>query len=215
MQLLRRADQEPIWADEGEKEAWFWRPQGSLYLNLDRQEGELLFSQDYWLDLFIILYFHVLLASRGLLLHASAVMRHRRACVFPGPSGAGKSTIVSHSPGAQVMAVDTMALLLAGKDNQPKAYSIPYFTDWTGKGNNLNAPVRAFYFPVKARENRVQPLSPRETLTHLLPCIWADTIWQPRLERLFDLAVQAAEKIPGFLLYFRPEPQLWQAIDGY
>jgi hypothetical protein len=193
------------------------RRDSSLSLSLDfvKRCGEVRLSQPReWQNVLRIVYFHLLLEGQGLLLHASALAGSGEAYVFPGPSGAGKTSIVQQSPGMLVLTDEIAAVDVSGNGHPPQAHGTPFFGDWGCPGKNVTAPLRGLYFPVQDRENRLVPLTPAETLTRLLPCVCSYTTRKDLLQILFDTTIRLTERIPGFDLHFRPEPELWQAIHG-
>jgi hypothetical protein len=199
---------------EDEGEIKLWCQQFTLILDFARRQAEArLAGPEEYQNLLRILYFFEFLKCGGLLMHASSVVRQGRACIFPGQSGAGKTTIVRNSTGLSILTDEMSAVQTAANGAPPLAYGTPFYGDWNQVGEKLTAPVKGFYFPVQDGEHRAVPISPGETLTRLLPRIVIFTTWQPRIERILDLAVQLAERAPGYLLHFRPQPALWEAID--
>ncbi len=196
-------------------QVWLWRPNLSLTLDLEKREGEVRLSHPRdWENVLRFIYFHLLIERRGLLLHASSLARNGSAYVFPGPSGVGKTSIVQNSSGMLVLTDELAAVGLPENGSPPLAYGTPFYGDWGKPGENLAAPLKGLYFPVQDRKNFVTPLSPSETLDRLLPCVCTYTTRKDLLNQLVDLAVLLAQRVPGFALHFRPEPALWQAIDG-
>jgi hypothetical protein len=216
----------PFWVNNGgnrrdvrvaEKEDFisFWQPGFSMFLDLNRREGETRLSHPlFWQNVLRVLYFFELLEVQGLLFHASGLLRHGLAYVFPGPSGAGKTTIVRLSPGLPLLSDEIVAVQMFGNGESPKAHGTPFFGDLGQPGEEVTATLKGLYFPQKDKENRLVPLSPRGALMRLLPNVCAFTTWQPRLEKLFNLSFQLAEQAPGFDLHFRPEPDFWQVLNG-
>ena len=92
-------------------------------------------------------------------------------------------------------------------------HGTPFFGDLGHPGEKVTVPVKGLYFPVKAEENRVVPLTLAEAASHLLSCVCAYTTDAERLRKIFDLSHQLVERLPGYLLYFRPEPDFWRALD--
>ena len=203
------------WVVEGQEELWLWRQGLTLSLDFHKKEGEahLAEARD-WHNVLRITYFHLLLEQQGLLLHASGIVHGGEAYVFPGLSGAGKTTIVKHSPGMIVLSDEMVAVQLSSKGTPTMAFGTPFFGDWGKPGEKIVAPLKGLFFPCKAKKNRLVPLSPRETLTRLLPCVFTYTKCRPRLDKLFDLTAELAGRLPGFALHFRPGQDFWKVIDG-
>ena len=167
-----------------------------------------------WRNVLRVLYFYGFLDNTGLLLHASGLVRGNRAYVFPGVSDAGKTTIVRHSPGMPVLSDEVVAVKLGGRNEVPEAFGTPFYGDWGRPGEKIHAPIQGLYFPVKSTENRLEPLTPRETLTRLLPCIFSYTVFPARLEKLVDFGIHLAAQVPGFAFYFQPGATMWEALDA-
>jgi hypothetical protein len=210
------------WVLETADEARLCLPDLGLHLHLflPQREVEVKLAavpelgQAQWRNVLRVLYFYGFLEGQGLLLHASGLMRQGQAYLFPGVAEAGKTTIVRHSPGMPVLSDEVVAVQLAGNGNPATAYGTPFYGDWGQPGERLAAPVRGLYFPVKASGTQLLPLTPRETLTRLLPCIFTYTTFRSRLEQLFHLASELVFQVPGFALHFRPEPEMWEAIGA-
>ena len=215
MQPIFISDLSEVWVEESEEKFWLSHPGLDLFLDLPNKTGKAILSQPRsWQDVLRITHFHLLLERRGLLLHASGLVRGGRAYVFPGPSGAGKTTIVRHSPGMTLLSDEIVALGLAGGGAGVTALGTPFYGEWGQPGEQISTPLQGLYFPCQARENRLVPLDPRQVVSRLLPCICTYTVRQSRLEKIFALGIELAARVPGFDLHFRPEPGLWRAIDG-
>lgn len=217
-------DEEPgdWWIEENQEEAKLWLPAMGLQLRLllpfVKAEVHLseasTMSPVQWRNVLRVLYFYGFLGNTGLLLHASGLVRGNRAYVFPGVSDAGKTTIVRHSPGMPVLSDEVVAVRL-GETHEPSvAFGTPFFGDWGRPGEKIHAPIQGLYFPVKSTENRLEPLTPRETLTRLLPCIFSYTVFPARLEKLVDFGIHLASQLPAFAFYFQPGAKMWEALDA-
>jgi hypothetical protein len=217
-------DEEPgdWWIEENQEEATLWLPVMGLQLRLllpfvkaeVQLSGASTLSPVQWRNVLRVLYFYGFLEYTGLLLHASGLVRGNRAYVFPGVSDAGKTTIVRHSPGMPVLSDEVVAVRLGGRNEVPVAFGTPFYGDWGRPGEKIHLPIQGLYFPVKSAETRLEPLTPRETLTRLLPCIFSYTVFPARLEKLVDFGIQLASQVPAFAFYFQPGAKMWEAIDA-
>jgi hypothetical protein len=206
--------QQEIWVREDQDSLFLWRRGLSLLFNLRDGTAQAQLSQDNdWQSILRILYFFAFLKEDGLLLHASALVHRDQVYVFPGESGAGKTTIVRLSPHLPMLTDEITALQMMD-DGQVVGHGTPFHGDLGIPGDRLSVPVKGFYYPVQAQENRVVPLTTQESANHLLSCVCAFTTWKERLNRVFDMSFKLAERLPGHLLYFRREPDFWRAIDG-
>lgn len=203
------------WVADDEQTFSLWRPGLSFSLDLAAKTGQIRLGQPrYWQDVLRVICFIELLPRRGLLLHASGLVRDERAFLFPGPSGAGKTTIVRHSPGLTLLSDDIVAVRLLSGNGPVKALGTVFYGEWGKPGEQISAPLQGFYFPVKAKEDRLVPLNAHAVLSRLLPCVCTFTTWRPRLQRVFELAAELAERVPGYELHFRQGPDFWQVIDA-
>jgi hypothetical protein len=214
MALHQWDSKQRIWLKEDEHSLFLWRRGVSLAVNFKEGWAEARISKkNDWQIILRILYFFGFLKEQGLLLHASSLVHRGMAYVFPGASGAGKTTIVRLSPELPLLTDEISAIQLTG-NGQVLGHGTPFFGDLGQPGQKLTVPVKGLYFPVKAAENQVAPLDPSETARRLMSCVCVFTTEPERLKAIFALSHRLAERLPGYLLYFRPEPEFWRAIDG-
>ena len=202
------------WVAETQDEVSFWTDDLALDLDLEGKSGHLRIANWLgWHNALRFLYFHAYLRNQGLLLHAAGIIHREKAVVFPGLSGAGKTTIVRNSPGKTVLSDEVTAVQLTSDTGGVCACGTPFMGDWGGTGTEIAAPLQGLFFPVQSQENRVEKLTPSQTLIQLLPCIITFTTFIPRQRQLVEVAEELAQAAPGYLLHFRPEQDLWQVID--
>lgn len=191
-----------------------WQDTFSLSLDFPiRKSKSRLDAWDEWQTPLRFTFFFALLEYDFLLLHASSLIRHDYALVFPGISGAGKTSIVRSAQNVPILSDEISAVRVGPKGTQDIAYGTPFHGDLGVPGDCLFAPLKGLFFPVKSRENHLTPLTPQETLRHLLPCIFSFTSMESRKRKLFDLGVALAEKVPGYLFYFNLTPGMWDMLD--
>jgi hypothetical protein len=214
LKLRFGSDEEGIWLFEEEEVVKIWSPGFALSWNTRNKQGKAQISTpEEWQNVLRFIYFFEILQCGGLLLHASSVVRNGMAYIFPGASGSGKTSIVRFSPGMAILNDEISVVQLSGDGSPATAWGTPFYGDWGQPGEHLSAPVKGFFFPIKSKSHRILPLSQEETHGYLLPRICTYTTWEPRLRKLFDLGMQLAEKVPGYLLHFLPTPDFWDAID--
>jgi hypothetical protein len=192
-----------------------WHPRFQLFLDLSKNGAEVhLVDAADWQNVLRMLYFFAFLSSRGLLLHASGVVRGGFGYIFPGPSGAGKTTIVRQSTGMAVLSDDLLGIDLSPDNGSIFALGTPFHGDWGKPGEAVRVPVKGLYFPVHGQENILMPLGYEAVVKRVLSCVTTFTTWPARLEKLVDLAMDLAQRVQGYSLSFRPEPAFWDVIDA-
>lgn len=219
-------DGEPgnYWVEENQEEIKLWIPRIGLRLRLllpflkgevTLAGGATSMNPEQGRNVLKLLYFFGFLENEGLMLHASGLVRQDRAYVFPGVSAAGKTTVVRHSPGMPVLSDEVVAVRSGGRNEVPVAFGTPFSGGWGRPGEKISAPIQGLYFPVKSTANRLEPLTPQETLTRLLPCIFSYTIFPARLEKLFDYGFRLVSQVPGFSFYFKPGAEMWETLVAH
>ena len=166
---------------------------------------------EYALDsLLRILLTAVLLPRRGFLLHAASVVRDGRAYIFAGRSGAGKSTVASLSPAGSVL-TDEISLLRCS-DGCWQAYGTPFWGEFRAAGMNRHFPVAGIYFLTQDRQNRFEPLSTKQFLRALLPCVLFFSSDRLANEVLLCTLLDLIERVPAYRLHFRRSSDFWRVI---
>jgi hypothetical protein len=166
---------------------------------------------EYALDsLLRILLTMVLLPERGFLLHAASVVRDGRAYIFMGRSGAGKSTVASLSPQGSVL-TDEISLLRF-VDGAWQAHGTPFWGEFRAAGINRHFPIAGIYQLVQAPIDSVEPLSPKEILRALLPCVLFFSSDSHASEVLLRTLLAVATQIPCRRLRFRRGLDFWRVI---
>lgn len=195
------------------------RGDGKFSYALDDASLELGFSaaefhgvrHEYALDsLLRILLTAVLLPQRGFLLHAASVIRDGCAYIFVGRSGAGKSTVASLSPVGSVL-TDEISLLRYC-DGCWQAFGTPFWGEFRAAGLNRRVPVAGIYFLTQDREDRFEPLTGKEILLALLPCVLFFSSDLRANESLLSTLLDLAGRVPGYRLHFRRSPDFWRVI---
>ncbi len=201
---------------ENDREIWLCDKTFSLYLDHVNREGEAYLTKEMqWENVLRVSYFFELLEQHGLLLHASGLVKNGMAYLFPGVTGSGKTTLVRQSPDLQLLSDEMPAVALEkANGSQVVALGTPFFGDWGVPGEKTSAPLKGLYFPSKAGEDRLIPISPGEALARLLPCVCTFTNLEPRLREVFNLVKELLHRVPAYVLEFRPTPDFWQVIDG-
>lgn len=166
---------------------------------------------EYALDsLLRILLTVVLLPQRGFLLHAATVVRDGRAYIFVGRSGAGKSTVASLSPEGNVL-TDEISLLKYSNGCW-QAHGTPFWGEFRAAGSNRQFPIGGIYSLVQAASDRVEPLSAKEALRALLPCVLFFTSKNDAHEALLKMLLGLVGEVPCHRLHFRRKAEFWKVI---
>lgn len=149
-----------------------------------------------------------ILSREGVSIHASAVYREGKACLFLGKSGTGKSTHAAlwlkYIPGSNLLNDDNPILRI--QDGQVVAYGTP----WSGKTpcyRNLSFPVDGMVRLRQAQTNRFTPCRGTEAFIQLLP--GCSVIRQDRrlYEALCDTLVKIAGMVPVGRLDCQPDEE--------
>jgi hypothetical protein len=166
---------------------------------------------EYALDsLLRILLTIVLLPRRGFLLHGATVVRDGRAHIFFGRSGAGKSTVASLSPKGSVL-TDEISLLRYSNGCW-QAHGTPFWGEFRAAGVNRTFPVAGLYLLKQANEEHVEPLSAKQALRALLPCVLFFASEKRAHETLLRTLMALIEEIPCYRLHFRRNAEFWKVI---
>jgi len=182
------------------------------YINLKTLEGEVeLFNENTFESFLRVVCSLILLKENGLSIHASSLIRNGKAYVFPGESEAGKTTIVRLSPEATLL-TDEISII-RGIGSVQIAYGTPFRSDLEICGDNVSAPVKGLYFPVKDKENYICKLSDKSALAKLLSNVVIFGQDHNLMQKAFYLAYDLVASLPCYDLHFLPEPSFWDCID--
>lgn len=166
---------------------------------------------EYALDSLIrILLTMMLLPRRGFLLHAATVVRDGKAYVFAGRSGAGKSTVSRLSPEGSVL-TDEISLIRRCEGTW-YAHGTPFWGEFRAAGRNERFPLAGIYGLERAPEDRVEPLTARDTLRALLPCVLFFNSDPEANRELLSTLVQLVEEVPCHRLRFRRDAAFWKVM---
>jgi hypothetical protein len=159
-----------------------------------------------------IVFSHVALQRKMILVHCSGVVRNGIACLFVGKSGSGKSTIAGLSAGMDVLSDDLVAVEAGEK--HAWARSVPFRgTAGTGMDGNMRARLGAVLFIHKAERNRIAEIKPAAAITMLVACapFVNDDKCMSALLLQRVAAVVASTRCAN--LYFRKNPSFWKEIE--
>ena len=152
-----------------------------------------------------------ILSREAVSIHASAVYREGKACLFLGKSGTGKSTHtrlwLRHVPGSDLMNDDNPVVRV--QEDGVWVYGSP----WSGKTpcyRNVAAPVGAFVQLRQHAENRMGRESVVDSFVSLLTSVstmkWDARIYAFHCDTLSDIL----RRTPVYLLECRPDEEAAQ-----
>lgn len=153
------------------------------YPSLSKENAEYLLSGN--------VFYTVLIAFKGMMLHASAVMLDNEAYLFSAPSGTGKSTHTSlwlkEFKNARILNDDKPAIKI--ENGIPFVYGTP----WSGKTNlniNTKVPLKGICFLSRGEKNEIRRASIDEAISNLL-----DQTVRPPLTQAMDSMLNTIEEI--------------------
>ena len=159
-------------------------------------------------------------ARGGLVFHGSASILEGNGILCVGRSGIGKSTIsrILHNQGAKVLCDERPVVrLMPSIREEDKEIQTPflYGSPWPNDGGlalNDKAPLRRIYFLEHGLDNRITPLSAKESSTRLIQC--ANVLWEH--PKLLDPCLQTIEallaNVPTAVLSFKPDEEVVEVI---
>jgi hypothetical protein len=159
-----------------------------------------------------ILHTLILAQEGGFLLHAASAVRNGRASFFFGPSGSGKTTIARLAPPDATLLTDEISYLRREQDNY-FAYGTPFTGELAKPGENVSAPIAAFYHLAKGSGNRVISMKPADAAAALLESVLFFAQDSHLVQRLFQSVCDLVSRTPVYLLEFVPNRSVWDLIQ--
>lgn len=160
-----------------------------------------------------VLYSTLLTANRGLLLHATGIVKDRRAHLFLGPSGSGKTTVAKLSSSIGTVLNDEIVALRIGNNGIAKVYGTPFWGEMRkGPAYNKSSPLHAVYFLKKSRKCYKTTITRRNALTRLLRCccIFSNELYDT--ETLMQTAITLVNSVPAYELHFKKDSSFWDVV---
>ena len=156
-----------------------------------------------------------LLNENAFLLHASSFIKDNRGYLFSGKRRAGKSTIIklSHSSSGVYLLNDDFSLVRRLKDNH-YVFSTPFYETTPINKEPKKARIKAFYFPLKCDENKLEKIIPQKALPALasnilssmnLPDVRGCRSDKKTLKLIWLTASAIVGRIPCYNLYFKKD----------
>lgn len=154
----------------------------------------------------------VLLFHDAFLLHSSFVSWRKTGIVFTAPSGTGKSTqanLWQQYEGAEIYNGDRT--IIRKIDNVYHGFGSPYAGS-SGIYRNETAPIKAIIVLTQAPENRIERLTGKQAFTPLYKETLMNT-WNPEyMNKMTDLLMDVAAKIPIYHLACRPDREAVELV---
>lgn len=156
----------------------------------------------------------LLLRQGGFMIHASGVIQNRRALVFCGPSEAGKTTVARLAGGRPVLNDETVAIVKRGRGYA--ACSTPFF----GEGGpamaqvQAQAPLRGMFFLHKADRFTHRRLTASQAVARAFSQLFLPRQNHAVMVGMLDTLADFAGRVPCYDLFFQPQPELWEYLDG-
>jgi hypothetical protein len=147
------------------------------------------------------------LRHKGFILHSSVVRYEGQAILFSGASGVGKSTqgqLWEKYRQAEVLNGDRCVIVK--RADRFYGCGSPYCGS-SGIYRKAEAPIRAIVLPVKAGENRIEPLAPEKALRMLYRETLVNLWDVDFVNQVLDLLQELVLRVPVYTLYCRPDEQ--------
>jgi hypothetical protein len=195
-----------LWSAERHDFKLVWNPatsSGTLQLGLNA----------YSLDAALrILHTLILAEQGGFLLHAASAVRNGRAFFFFGPSGSGKTTISRLAPPDANLLTDEISYVRHHSNNY-LAYGTPFTGELAKSGENISAPIAAFYHLEKGPANRITPMKPADAAGALLESVLFFAEDPHMVKVIFQSVCDLVTHIPVYRLEFVPHQSVWDLIQ--
>jgi hypothetical protein len=161
-----------------------------------------------------LLIVNLLALNSGLHIHALGIVNEGLGLVFSGVSGAGKSTLAELWKKRPVRILSDDRISIRKKDGKIWAYGTP----WHGDARISlpeKAPLKAIYFIVHGKENRILPLGAGDAAIRLIVRSFPTYYLKQVMESTLNFVEELAEKIPCFEFQFTPDQRAIDTVLSY
>jgi hypothetical protein len=168
----------------------------------------------------VLMYVGQLLAldAGGILLRSAGIVLDGRGYACFGPSGAGKTTLMHLALDAQLPVLGDEAVLLIPQGGDWFVHAFPYWEPGVRQRRTqarpLAAPLAGLVHLVQAPRHALHALSPGQLLLHLLDTENVPLAAATDSQRWLDASTALTQVVPGYDLWFRPDPAVWQTLHG-
>lgn len=160
-----------------------------------------------------VLYSILFTANRGLLLHATGIIRYKKAYLFLGPSGSGKTTIAMLSSASVTVINDEIVALRIGNNGVIKVYGTPFWGEMRkGPAYNKPSPLHAVYFLKKSPKCYKTVIPSKHALSRLLRCCCLFSTEQQDMEMILNTGAALVNSVPVYELHFKKDGSFWDVV---
>jgi hypothetical protein len=189
--------------------------QFSGYLDWENRQGKVeinsLFPIEMLGNFLRNLYAFLIFRDGGLILHASAVVRERKAYIFFGPSGSGKSTVARLSAPGIILSDDLV--IIKQVNNAYRVFGTPYWGDLKAdNGTNGSYKISGLFKLIQDKEVYLKKLT--------LPQAVAESLLVPHgpdklklIQQLLARSSALLKTVPCYQMHFLPNPSFWRCIN--
>lgn len=159
-------------------------------------------------------YSQLMASNRGMLLHATAVIKGKKAFIFLGVGGAGKSTIAGLSKRYKVLGDDIIAVRKMG--GHYYAFSTPWKqAPFIKPDRHAKGRISAIFFIKKSDRTSFRSLQPEHALMKMLSNHIHFLVYTKRLltEKIFFTTADFTKRIPAYEMEFEKTRDFWRELD--
>lgn len=214
----RRTNNKRVQLPHYRKGTFFWKHEGRFQGRVSLQKRKAKFtcakSMLYIDRVLRVVCFLFIISHKGVLLHASSILRNNEGYVFFGHQATGKSTIIKLLDG-EILSDDT-AILLPSR-NKVFIFTSPFDPKIRGV-RNLKAELKALFLLKKSKVNRI-------SLINKTPFLLLFSYIRPNLKffencgtlqtRLFQSLFNLTRNVSIYSFQFKKTPGLWEVINAH
>ncbi|MBM3131071.1 MAG: hypothetical protein FJ009_20890 [Chloroflexi bacterium] len=159
-----------------------------------------------------VLYAWFALEHNSLLLHSCGILREGKGYVFFGPSGSGKTTTATLSAAHTILSDDLVIIKKIGGTYH--ACGVPFRGDLPeAPRTNASAELRGIFTLVKDTQHFLAPLALPDAVAKLVRCVPFVMAQPENAQRVTNVCLDLATRVPLRELHFRRDDGFWSVID--